>query len=534
MKIGRHLLVLAVFPVSTAAVFAEEMSANYSRSPANLIAQADTTADEELTLATVSNQLNILEKFLFNQNYSKENYAERLNRLEMLVFHAQQTGSNSHRLKHLIAALPPQSKEQVTAAIADLVKSEPTANPLAPPPPRPTTETYYRAGKEFTVQLASPQSQTAGPSGTTAAPGATELSQGATPSGQAAGLSASAPSGVPTSTGQSGLPTSAEQTNTAIASAQSVPFSPAHLLGSAQTSVPNYQAQLDTLYDSVDKLVKKFYPNAKITMTGEKMHFEYKCKQESDFYHPERTVNAPQDAGILGDISLQQGQYTQANKDRLPSEVPDGFHTNLTMAPYSKLQGAHLLTHLSFPSDMDSRFKSQFEGLINSFNTQELAERSAARATARLAVAAHSAAHKAGVQEQQRQISKAAAFAYQAAFGAPNMSEHWFNESQFRVMMPDAIQTAYTTQMGVSRTKYSAQAVGGSFEVSCLSLPSLPGNGAATDAVFGKMSNDLLQEIKGSDVSQGFTSLKGSRLANECRFDYWQTRVWSHSPDLCC
>ena len=374
MKIGRHLLVLAVFPVSTSAVFAVEMSTNDSRSPATLIAAADATVDEELTLATVSNQLDILEKFFFNTTYPTEVYAARLNRLEVLVFRAQQSGSNTHRLKHLIAALPAQSKEQVTAAIASLVKSEPTANPLAPPPPRPTTETYYSGGKEFTVQLATQQSQAAGPSATTAAPIATESSQGATPSGQAA---------VSSATAQSSGPTSTAQTGTTIASVASVPSPSASLLGSVQESGPNWQAQLDTLYDSIDKLVKKFYPNAKITISGEKMHFDYKCKEETDFYHPERTVYTPQDSGILGNISRQTGQYNQANKDRLPSEVPDGWHTNLTMAPYSKVQGAHLLTHLSFPSNMDPRFKSQFETLINSFNTQELAQRSAARGSAR-------------------------------------------------------------------------------------------------------------------------------------------------------
>jgi len=501
VKIGRQLLVLAVFPVSTSVVFAEGMGANDSSAPATLIAQADTTVDQALTLATVSNQLNILEKFYFNRTYSDQVSAERLKRLEMLVFRAGQTGSDGHRIKHLIAALPPQSKDQVTAAIANLVKSEPTANPLAPPPPRPDSETYYSQGREFTVHFPTAQPQTAGSSTTTAVPGATELSQGTTPSGQAAVLSTTASGSVPTAT---------EETTPTIASMQSPPFSPAQLMGSAQASAPNYQAQLDTLYDSINKLVKKFYPNAKITSSGDKMHFEYKCKQESDFYHPERTVYTPQEQGILGDIALQPGQYNQANKNRLPSEVPDGFHTNLTMAPYSKIQGAHLLTHLSFPSDMDSRFKSQFEALINSFNTQELADRSAARTATRLAVAAHSAAHKAGVQEQQRQISKAAEAAYQAAFGAPNMSEHWFSQAQFRVMMPDEIKTTQTTQAGASRTRYSADAVGGSFEVSYLSLPSLPGNGAQTDAFFGKIANDLVQEIQGSDVTQGFTSLKGA------------------------
>ena len=82
------------------------------------------------------------------------------------------------------------------------------------------------------------------------------------------------------------------------------------------------------MFNSLLKLFKKFYPAAKVTSASAKMHIEEKCKSEQSFYS-DRTVLAPQSGGILCDITLKPGEYRGEDKDRLPSEVQDGYHTNM-------------------------------------------------------------------------------------------------------------------------------------------------------------------------------------------------------------
>ena len=138
---------------------------------------------------------------------------------------------------------------------------------------------------------------------------------------------------------------------------------------------PNYT--LESIFQRVKELVEKYYPKASITIDSDKMHFEKKCQDKYDFLGD--LVHEPQSGGILCDITLKSGEYTGKDKDRLPSEVNDGFHTNWTIAPYSKLQNAHLLARLSFPPDVNTGFKEKFESLINLFNKQELANEATAK-----------------------------------------------------------------------------------------------------------------------------------------------------------
>jgi hypothetical protein len=538
---------------------------------------APSTADSALALASSSDQLNILERFLLNQTNSGQSTSERLNHLETLVLHKQRSGSVSDRIKNLIAALPEPAKTQVTTAIANLVMSEPTANPLAPPQPAPqqlmTEPTAY---SNVVAPIVMPQQAPSSPLGsqpTLAALGttsggtihskspdqitvleqfffdttypaqdnATRLSRietlvfGEPQRGSDAQRLKDIISGLPPTTktelshglshAASALPTASSATGAAPAPSQVSTSQPADQAASTQpaaevavvqpgsppTTQPvsaNASADVATVFSGVQKLVQQFYPNAKVTVTGTKMHFEYKCKTEIGYYS-QKKVYAPQYGGILGDISLEAGQYTKANKNRLPSEVEDGFHTNLTMAPYSSTQNDYLLTHMSFPPDVDLKFKGRFEKLINTFNAHDVATQSSAKTAARVAVLAHAAAAKAGAQAAALKQSQEYDVAYQTAFGSANMSEHRFPDGVFRVMLPDSIQSSHGTELGMAKTTYSAQGVGGTFEVSFVSLPSLPATGTDTDNLINSVSSDLVQQMHGTGVSQGFDTLKG-------------------------
>jgi hypothetical protein len=122
----------------------------------------------------------------------------------------------------------------------------------------------------------------------------------------------------------------------------------------------------DKVFKQLEDLLHAFYPKAKVTKTDNSMHFEYKLKTETGFYSNKPAL-APQDGGILGDLSVQPGEYAGADKARLPSELPDGFHTNLKMAPYSSANKDHLLAVLTFPSDASEEFKEKFKEIVNSF-----------------------------------------------------------------------------------------------------------------------------------------------------------------------
>jgi hypothetical protein len=230
------------------------------------------------------------------------------------------------------------------------------------------------------------------------------------------------------------------------------------------------QTQLDSDFKRIEKLVKKFYPKANVTISSSNMHFDEKCKNEMGYYSG-RLVLAPQSGGILCDITLKPGEYHGDDKNRLPSEVPDGFHTNLTMAPYSKLQNKHLLVRMSFPPDIDVEFKKHFKTLINNFNSGEIAAEAAEEKVAAEEATKKTAADVAAAKAAAEQASKDAAANNQSTFGAANMSDHRFREGRFKVLCPDDIQISHSIQMGLAKVDYSSAGAHGNFNVSYLVMP---------------------------------------------------------------
>jgi len=121
-------------------------------------------------------------------------------------------------------------------------------------------------------------------------------------------------------------------------------------------------AAVDETYKVIEALVKEYYPSAKFTKLGSGMHFEYKLKSEMGYYS-NRPVLAPQEGGILGDISLEPGLCSERQ-----AEIADGFHTTMTIGPYSKNLNSHLLVKLTFPANGFSvEFRDKFVETANHF-----------------------------------------------------------------------------------------------------------------------------------------------------------------------
>lgn len=160
--------------------------------------------------------------------------------------------------------------------------------------------------------------------------------------------------------------------------------SPVAATSGASPTITDPTAHLTAIFKEIKELVKEKYPKAKITTTANSMHFDEKCKSEESFYSGHIAL-APQTGGILCDISVKDGPYEGKDKERLPSEVEDGFHCDLVMAPYSKQENKHLLVSLAFPPDLSTDFKTRFETLINSYNADELAAEEKAAAASKSA-----------------------------------------------------------------------------------------------------------------------------------------------------
>jgi hypothetical protein len=116
------------------------------------------------------------------------------------------------------------------------------------------------------------------------------------------------------------------------------------------------------LFTQVQALVKEYYPKAQWSPSEDTLHFEYKTKDEVGYYSG-RSAKTPQAGGVLGDITLKPGRY----EGKLVSEQQDGFHTILTLGPYSSRTNAHILARLMFPSDVPSDFKDRIVELVNAF-----------------------------------------------------------------------------------------------------------------------------------------------------------------------
>jgi hypothetical protein len=131
-------------------------------------------------------------------------------------------------------------------------------------------------------------------------------------------------------------------------------------------------SDLKRLHVEVRKLVEKHYPNGKVTLKNQTIHFEFNARKFmihepllSGEWQNAHEELGPQKGGIYGDIELRVGEYMgQAN---VPQTFNKHYFTLLLLAPYSQKNNQHLYVHLKYPGDVPKEFLEAFKGLANGF-----------------------------------------------------------------------------------------------------------------------------------------------------------------------
>lgn len=119
------------------------------------------------------------------------------------------------------------------------------------------------------------------------------------------------------------------------------------------------------VYAELTKLVRTYYPNAKISEKGGKLHFEFKAAP-----HISTSTNlpvlGPKEGGILGEVELKQGKSKAE-----PRSINEYYYQTLLMSPYSSTNDCHLSVKVSYPPETSSDFVDKFKIAVNEFDTSQ-------------------------------------------------------------------------------------------------------------------------------------------------------------------
>jgi hypothetical protein len=135
-------------------------------------------------------------------------------------------------------------------------------------------------------------------------------------------------------------------------------------LSSAQHSLPSTAS----LYSACTKLLREYYPNAKIRQKDANLHAEYKVHM---FDVPQTNTIEPgvEWGGVLCDLNLQPGPYTGV--DPVPRQLNQySTYKVMILAPYSSKYDCHLMVRLVYPFDIQPEFLERFKNLVNDFESK--------------------------------------------------------------------------------------------------------------------------------------------------------------------
>ncbi len=164
--------------------------------------------------------------------------------------------------------------------------------------------------------------------------------------------------------------------------------------------------------------MKKTYPHAKFTHTENKLHFESKIKTFAGYYNRDKVL-APDSGGIMGDISIEAGEYAGKDKNIISVEQNEGVMATLKLAPYCKSTNSHLLAQLYFPHDITYEFKDHLLNIIKSFGSHDHPVSGTIQSKEQL--------HKAAADESQKDVSnwvETSTFAEQIELAQSDMKRH--------------------------------------------------------------------------------------------------------------
>lgn len=133
---------------------------------------------------------------------------------------------------------------------------------------------------------------------------------------------------------------------------------------------PSQAQEEQAIFSKIEELVKKTYPHAKVTREPNKLHFESKIKTLVGYYSKEK-MKVPDAGGIMGDITVEPGEYNAKDKHVLSNEQNEGVMSTLKLAPYNKVANNHLLAKLYFPLDTTYEFKDHMKTLIKQYGSSD-------------------------------------------------------------------------------------------------------------------------------------------------------------------
>ncbi len=148
------------------------------------------------------------------------------------------------------------------------------------------------------------------------------------------------------------------------------------------------------VFSKIEECVKKSYPHVKITREQNKLHFESKIKVFVGYYSKEK-MQVPDAGGIMGDITLENGEYSSKDKHLLSVEQNEGVMSTLKLAPFNKNHNKHIVAKLYFPTDTSFEFKENLKSIIKSYGTSN----------SRTSELSRDELHKKAMEESQKDVS---------------------------------------------------------------------------------------------------------------------------------
>lgn len=124
-------------------------------------------------------------------------------------------------------------------------------------------------------------------------------------------------------------------------------------------------ANWTSLDSVVEKLIREYYPKAKIKPGKEKIYVEYKAKP---YILPStnKQEQGPDWGGVVIDMELQKGPY--AGVHQVPKKFNEySFYSVELYAPYSQKFDCHLLTRICYPFDVPQEFLKRFKKVVEDF-----------------------------------------------------------------------------------------------------------------------------------------------------------------------
>lgn len=124
-------------------------------------------------------------------------------------------------------------------------------------------------------------------------------------------------------------------------------------------------ANWSSLDSIVEKLIREYYPKAKIKPGTDKIYVEYKAKP---YILPStnKQEQGPDWGGVVIDMQLQKGPY--AGVHQVPKKFNEYSYYSVELyAPYSQKYDRHLLTRLCYPFDVPQEFLKRFKKVVEDF-----------------------------------------------------------------------------------------------------------------------------------------------------------------------